>query len=73
MLKFNCHICKKELNEPGGLLFSPPLPELANICDLDNENKTVEEHDVQKYHVCVDCWNDIIAFIHLRISMINKK
>lgn len=66
MLNFKCYCCKKELNQPGALLFSPPLPELANIFDNEDAiNKTVEENDVRKYHICPDCFNDIIRNIHL--------
>jgi hypothetical protein len=42
MLKFNCEFCKKELTEPGGLIFSPP--------DENDNGKTF------KSHICVACY-----------------
>ncbi len=39
-----CSKCSNELDEPGGILLSPP----------DNENKA------KKYHLCVQCFNKII-------------
>jgi len=38
-----CDKCKKELNEFGALLFSPP-----------DENNLVK-----KYHLCKDCYEDV--------------
>ncbi|MBS3085967.1 hypothetical protein J4225_04775 [Candidatus Pacearchaeota archaeon] len=43
MIKPKCNICKKELNDFGALLFSPP----------DNKNK------VDKKHICKECYNKL--------------
>lgn len=40
MLKINCYFCDKELEEPGGLIFSPP----------DKNDRT------HKFHVCNVCY-----------------
>lgn len=44
-IKVFCVKCGKELDEPGGLLFSPLLKKLR---------RTV--FSVEKLHVCYDCW-----------------
>lgn len=57
MLNFKCCVCKKELKEPGALLFSPP--EI-----IDPEAETIEYDDtVKKYHICVCCYWDIMGYI----------
>ncbi len=40
-----CDKCKKELNDFGGILLSPP-----NV-----------RNEVKKYHLCKDCYQKIIA------------
>lgn len=40
-----CDVCKKELTDFGGLLFSPPN----------------EESIVKKYHVCKPCYEKFVA------------
>jgi len=48
MIKPTCDKCKKELEEFGGILLSPP----------DNDRK------VKKYHLCKNCYQkveDLIA------------
>ena len=42
-IKPTCDRCKKELNDFGAILFSPP-------------NK---ENSVKKFHICKDCYNKI--------------
>jgi len=42
-IKPTCDKCKKELDEFGGILFSPP----------DENNK------VRKYHLCQSCFKEI--------------
>ena len=44
-LKVKCDKCGEELDEFGGLAFSPPIP-------------PVDENDfsVKKYHICGSCW-----------------
>lgn len=44
MIKVICDNCKKELNVPGALLFSPP----------DKNNI------VKKFHLCTKCYEDIM-------------
>jgi hypothetical protein len=46
MLELRCDICKDNLREPGGLIFSPP---------------TTESWLVQKYHVCTECWPKVVT------------
>jgi hypothetical protein len=40
-----CDFCKKELNEFGAILLSPPD----------------ERNNVKKYHVCKECYQKIIS------------
>ena len=47
MLKIKCFICKNELSQQGGLLFSPP-------------NK---EFNVKKLHFCFSCYVQLIKQI----------
>jgi len=44
MLKVNCDVCHKEINEPGGLLFSPPDKITGSVW---------------KYHICNSCYSQI--------------
>ncbi len=39
-----CDKCRKELNEFGAIMFSPP----------DNEN------NVKKFHICNECYNKML-------------
>ena len=48
MLDLTCDMCHRNLDEPGGLIFSPPVDE-AWI--------------VEKYHVCAFCWPEIVALL----------
>lgn len=43
MINPKCDYCKKELNDYGAILFSPP----------DKSSKTL------KHHICKDCYNKI--------------
>jgi|CXWL01.1.fsa_nt_gi hypothetical protein len=52
MLKIDCDICDHELNEPGALLFSPPL--LENL---------IKEPVVAKVHLCIDCFKKTLKFL----------
>jgi len=45
----HCDRCGNLLNEPGGLVFSPPL---------DTDRKLVA-----KYHVCHDCWMPLLKWM----------
>ena len=49
-----CYICKKELEDFGAILWSPP----------DKNNK----HD--KYHICVGCWSrkTLVINLHRRVN-----
>lgn len=47
-LHLKCDACEKELDEPGGLLFSP----------LISPHKTVH-----KYHLCVLCYEKVMNFL----------
>lgn len=48
MPALHCDICQKELQQPGGLVFSPP----TNGAWL-----------VEKYHVCAACWPELKKFV----------
>lgn len=48
MLDLKCDRCAADLTKPGALVFSPP-----------GENG----HAVDKYHLCVACWADILRAI----------
>jgi len=60
-MNFDCHYCDKELEETGGLLFSPP--------DADDI--------VKKHHICVDCYVTIsagaIVIIYNSLEQENKE
>lgn len=45
MIKPVCDKCMKEINEFGGLLFSPP--------DINSM--------VTKWHLCVKCYKDVVS------------
>ncbi len=49
-----CDMCKKELVDFGGLLFSPPEQ------SVDGQTSNVASHTpvskVEKYHICKSCW-----------------
>ena len=47
MIKPKCDMCRKELKDFGGLLFSPP-----NDKDM-----------VEKFHICKKCYKKIMDFI----------
>jgi len=53
-LNINCDICKKELEEPGGLLFSPPIK------DLRDQFNRPTNMVVEKKHICVVCYDKIV-------------
>jgi hypothetical protein len=42
MIRPKCYICKKELDELGGLLLSPPK----------------HDGSIDKRHICVECYRD---------------
>lgn len=46
-LEIKCDKCKKELDVPGGLIFSPP----------DNSNQTL------KIHICIDCFKGLYNWL----------
>jgi len=51
MIKPFCIMCDKELEEPGGILLSPPLTYLNR------------PDDIQKHHLCVNCYENVITLI----------
>jgi hypothetical protein len=44
MLDLKCDQCRRELKEPGALIFSPPKGQGGLV---------------EKYHLSVDCWVEI--------------
>jgi hypothetical protein len=53
MLSINCDICQSKLDEPGALVFSPPI---------------TETWLVEKYHVCARCWPKLAALVKVARS-----
>lgn len=53
-LILKCNRCCSLLEKPGALLFSPP----ESLID----NGVLTDH-CHKYHLCCDCYNDIILEI----------
>jgi hypothetical protein len=51
MLTIQCDKCHLELREPGALVFSPP---------------TTETWLVEKYHICIECWSEVAALLHVQ-------
>lgn len=49
MLEIRCDICRKELQQPGALIFSPP---------------TSDGWLVEKYHLCADCWLEVAGLLN---------
>lgn len=49
-----CDFCHKELEDFGGLIFSPP--EKGH-----EETKTGDEQNVQKLHVCKTCYDGMVS------------
>lgn len=47
MLKVKCDKCKKQLNKPGALIFSPP-----GI-----------ENNVLKFHICLACYSRLVDWL----------
>lgn len=61
MLNFKCYCCEKELNQPGALLFSPS--EKFEGC---SDNEFLFMNSVKTYHICVDCFEDIMGYINFK-------
>ncbi len=53
MFKVDCAKCKKELFEPGALIFSPPEEK------WDDFNRIT----VEKFHLCIECFKVITDII----------
>lgn len=56
-------MCSKVIEEPGGLLFSPPKK-----C---HESEMFETDIVRKYHLCSGCFDDTITYID-SMKLINQ-
>ena len=50
MIAVYCNLCSEELQEPGGLMFSPPSTGLSLV---------------QKLHICVSCLTKIMKKVYL--------
>lgn len=57
MIKPICDVakCKNELEEKGGLLFSPPIKAVNKLFDLNDEVDVT-----RKFHICKSCYENII-------------
>ena len=53
-MKITCYICDKIMSVPGALVYSPPL----------KNNKEMSMCTVHKYHVCVECWKNLLKYIN---------
>lgn len=58
MLKLNCDICGKELQEPGALLFSPPEGNPKCECI--------------KLHICVKCFDIMLKQLYKKVNRRRK-
>lgn len=54
MVKIKCDYCKEELEELGGLLFSPP----SSITTLI----------VTKYHLCANCFMELDSLLRKKVD-----
>ena len=52
-------MCKKYLKEPGAILLAPPEK-------MQHDDEIYYANMVQKYHVCSDCWQDLMGYIQLK-------
>lgn len=53
MIEVECEICSKDMDEPGGLLFSPPMG-----CD--------DTYMVNKYHLCQKHYSELMSWVYKR-------
>jgi hypothetical protein len=61
MIKPTCYKCKNELERFGAIVFSPPFTIKARD---DEGNHLGENLDLTtKYHVCYDCWFEVLNFL----------
>jgi hypothetical protein len=55
MITIKCAKCKEDLEEFGGLLFTPP--------HASGFKRPVGVDEVFKYHLCVECTKEVEVFI----------
>lgn len=60
MIKVTCKMCKKELDEPGAILFGVPGDIPRNIYIPIGQDQT---ELVMKHHICIECYDKLIDFI----------
>lgn len=51
---FRCYKCRKDLEQPGALVFSPPLKTKSDANDLCS---------VEKYHICTNCFTLLLGWL----------
>ncbi len=51
MIQVFCVKCKKELNEPGGIIYSPPEEPACIVSKAD------------KMHLCLACYGEFIKWL----------
>ena len=56
MIRPLCFKCTKEINDFGGILFSPPSS--GTTFRYNNSNI------VDKFHLCIDCYDLVFNFIN---------
>ena len=49
MFELRCDRCMRDLREAGALVFSPPKGNAWMV---------------EKYHVCAECWPELVAFLN---------
>lgn len=54
-MRTRCTKCGETLDDPGALVFSPPDP--------DSVAEGSREVSVEKFHICVFCWNDLLGWL----------
>lgn len=67
-VKLNCYICREILDKPSALLFGPPEGFTNEVNDqIDYDDK------VKKYHICVNCYDNTMAFMNVRKEILRDK
>ncbi len=57
MIEVFCARCKQELNEPGGIIFSPPEEPACIISKVD------------KMHLCCECYLEFIKWLKIKDTL----
>lgn len=62
-MEYKCNKCGRILEEPGALVFGPPMTEIR----VDAFGFTHEIDLTRKYHVCVEkCWQTLAGWFYFK-------